>query len=147
MSSQAEIDKAYAKLARKYHPDVNPDDKTAKKKFQAIQAAYNVLKDAKKREMYDRYGSAFEQASQGGGPRGGATWSGNAGPEDFDFAQFFGGGAAPGGFGDIFSQMRRGRGGGERRDRSAGGADVAAEVEIPFTLAVAGGETQLARAA
>jgi DnaJ-class molecular chaperone len=142
-ASQAEIDKAYAKLARKYHPDVNPDDKTAKKKFQAVQAAYDVLKDAKKREMYDRYGSAFEQASQGGGPRGGATGTQNVGPEDFDFAQFFGGGGAgAGGFGDIFSQMRGGRGGG-RRARSAAGPDVAAEVEIPFNLAVTGGETQL----
>ncbi|HWB11858.1 MAG TPA: J domain-containing protein [Pirellulales bacterium] len=142
-ASQAEIDKAYAKLARKYHPDVNPDDKTAKKKFQAIQSAYDVLKDPKKREMYDRYGSAFEQAAQGGGPREGTTWSHTAGPEGFDFAQFFGGGAAPGGFGDIFSQMRRGRGGGERRARTAAGPDVSAEVEIPFKLAVTGGETQL----
>lgn len=142
-ASQAEIDKAYGKLARKYHPDVNPDDKTAKQKFQAVQAAYDVLKDPKKREMYDRYGSAFEQAGQGGGPRGGATWSHNVGPEDFDFAQFFGG-EAPGGFGDIFGQMRRGRGAGQRRSRAAAGVDVSAEVEIPFNLAVTGGETQLA---
>jgi curved DNA-binding protein len=141
-ASQAEIDKAYAKLARKYHPDVNPDDKTAKQKFQAIQAAYDILKDPKKREMYDRYGSAFEQATQGGGPRGGTTWSYNVGPEDFDFAQFFGG-EAPGGFGDVFSQMRRGRGAGQRRTRASAGQDVTAEVEIPFNLAVTGGETQL----
>ncbi|HET6880947.1 MAG TPA: J domain-containing protein [Pirellulales bacterium] len=143
-ASQTEIDKAYARLARKYHPDVNPDDKDAKKKFQEIQAAYDVLKDPKKREMYDRYGSAFEQAGQaGGGPRGGATWTHNVGPEDFDFAQFFGG-EMPGGMGDIFSQMRRGRGP-QRRGRSAqtAGADVEAEIEIPFNLAVTGGETQL----
>jgi curved DNA-binding protein len=139
-ASQAEIDKAYARLARKYHPDVNPDDKSAKAKFQEIQSAYDVLKDPKKREMYDRYGSAFEQAAQGG-PRGGATWSYNAGPEDFDFAQFFGG-EMPGGMGDIFSQMRRGRG--AKRGRTAqAGADVEAEVEIPFNLAITGGETQL----
>ena len=144
-ASQAEIDKAYATLARKYHPDVNPDDKSAKKKFQEIQAAYDVLKDPKKREMYDRYGSAFEQAAQGGGPRGGANWSYNVGPEDFDFAQFFGG-EAPGGLGDIFGQFRRGRGGAQRRGRATDGAagpDVAAEVEIPFNLAITGGETQL----
>src|SRR5487761_1123058 len=142
----AAIEKAYAKLARKYHPDVNPDDKSAKKKFQEVQAAYDVLKDPKKREMYDRYGSAFEQAAQGGGSRGGDTWSYNAGPEDFDFAEFFGG-EAPGGLGDIFGQFRRGRGGSQRRGRAAGqsaGADVAAEVEIPFNLAISGGETQLA---
>lgn len=141
-ASQAEIDKAYARLARKYHPDVNPDDKNAKAKFQEIQAAYDVLKDAKKREMYDRYGSAFEQAAQGGGPRGGANWSYNAGPEDFDFAQFFGG-EMPGGMGDIFSQMRRGRGARRGRTAQAAGADVEAEIEIPFNLAVTGGETQL----
>jgi curved DNA-binding protein len=143
-ASQAEIDKAYARLARKYHPDVNPDDKNAKKKFQEIQAAYDVLKDPKKREMYDRYGSAFEQAGQaGGGPRGGGTWSYNVGPEDFDFAQFFGG-EMPGGMGDIFSQMRRGQGSQRRaRKAQAAGADVEAEVEIPFNLAVTGGETHL----
>ena len=144
-ASQAEIDKAYAKLARKYHPDVNPEDKGAKKKFQQIQAAYDVLKDPKKRELYDRYGSAFEQAAQGGGgPRGGGTtWSFNAGPEDFDFAQFFGG-QAPGGFADMFGQMR-GRGGGRRGRATAGmpGADVTAEVEIPFQLSIGGGDTQL----
>lgn len=141
-ASQAEIDKAYAQLARKYHPDVNPDDKSAKKKFQEIQSAYDVLKDPKKREMYDRYGSAFEQAGQGGGPRGGATWTYNVGPEDFDFAQFFGG-ETPGGMGDIFGQMRRGRGSQRRRTVQTAGADVEAEVEIPFNLAVMGGETQL----
>lgn len=142
-ASQAEIDKAYAKLARKFHPDVNPDDKHAKTKFQAIQAAYDVLKDPKQRELYDRYGTAFEQAAQGGGPRGGASWSHNVGPEDFDFAQFFGG-QAPGGFGDMFNQMR-GRGGGRRGRAAAGmpGADVTAEVEIPFNMSITGGETQL----
>lgn len=142
-ASQAEIDKAYARLARKYHPDVNPDDKSAKSKFQEIQAAYDVLKDPKKRDLYDRYGSAFDQAAQGGGPRGGTTWSSNAGPEDFDFAQFFGG-EMPGGMGDIFSQMRRGRSSRRGRTAQAAGADVEAEVEIPFNLAVTGGETQLA---
>jgi curved DNA-binding protein len=141
-ASQAEIDKAYAQLARKYHPDVNPDDKGAKKKFQEIQAAYDVLKDPKKREMYDRYGSAFEQAAQGGGPRGGGAWTYNVGPEDFDFSQFFGG-EMPGGMGDVFSQMRRGRGSQRRRTAQAAGADVEAEIEIPFHLAVVGGETQL----
>ncbi|HEV7225363.1 MAG TPA: DnaJ domain-containing protein, partial [Pirellulales bacterium] len=96
-ASQADIDKAYAKLARKYHPDVNPDDKTAKKKFQAVQAAYDVLKDPSKREMYNRYGSSFEQMG-GGGPQTGPQWRtagggpGGAGGPEFDFSQIFGGG-------------------------------------------------------
>lgn len=141
-ASPAEIDKAYARLARKYHPDVNPDDKAAKTKFQEIQAAYDVLKDPKKREMYDRYGSAFEQAASGGGPRGGAGWSPGAGAEGFDFAQFFGG-EMPGGMGDIFGQMRRGRGSRRGRTAQVAGADIEAEVEIPFNLAVGGGETHL----
>ena len=146
-ASQADIDKAYAKLARKYHPDVNPDDKTAKKKFQAVQAAYDVLKDPSKRELYNRYGSGFEQ--MGGGPQGGPQWrAAGAGPggAEFDFSQFFGGEGA-GGFADLFGQFRRGGSGGPgRRGRAAGrtpGADLHSEVQIPFNLAVTGGETQL----
>ena len=68
-ASQAEIQKAYRDLARKYHPDMNPDDKTAKKKFQQVQAAFDVLNNAEKREMYDRYGSSFETMGGGGGPQ------------------------------------------------------------------------------
>ena len=64
-ASQADIQKAYRELARKYHPDMNPDDKTAKKKFQQIQAAFDVLNNPEKREMYDRYGSSFETMGAG----------------------------------------------------------------------------------
>ena len=79
-ASQAEIQKAYRKLARKFHPDMNPDDKSAKEKFKKIQEAYDVLNDPQKREMYDRYGSAFESAGGGAGPR----WqSSHGGPEGF----------------------------------------------------------------
>jgi len=153
----AEIQKAYRELARKYHPDLHPDDKDAKKKFQEVQAAFDVLNDQAKREQYDRYGSSFESAGAGG-PR--ATWSwgnapggaggpgGPAGAEDVDFSQFFGdrfGGEAPGGFGDIFSQFRQSKGG--RKRAAAGqakrGADLATEVEIPFVTAIVGGEVQL----
>ena len=65
-ASQAEIQSAYRSLARKHHPDMNPDDKSAKKKFQKIQAAFDVLNDPQKREMYDRYGSSFETMGAGG---------------------------------------------------------------------------------
>src|SRR5574340_1004071 len=65
-ASQAEIQKAYRELARKYHPDRNPDDKKAKDKFVQIQRAFEVLNDAEKREMYDRYGSSFETMGAGG---------------------------------------------------------------------------------
>ncbi|HEV3022484.1 MAG TPA: J domain-containing protein [Pirellulales bacterium] len=147
-ASQAEIDKAYAKLARKYHPDVNPDDKSAKTKFQAVQSAYDVLKDPKKRELYDRYGSAFEGVG-GGGPRPGQPWGHGAGPEEFDFTQFFGerfGAEGEAGFGDLFNQFRRAKSPGQgRRGRAARpqAPSVEHEVQIPFTLAVLGGETHL----
>src|SRR5262245_8650542 len=116
-ASAAEIQKAYRDMARKYHPDVNPD-KSAKKKFQEVQKAFDVLNDPKKREMYDRFGSSFEEA--GAAPQGGYTHS--AGPgggfEGFDFSQIFGeGGGGGGGFADLFSQLRRGAGeAGARRE-------------------------------
>ena len=148
-ASQADIDKAYAKLARKYHPDVNPEDKTAKKKFQAVQAAYDVLKDPSKRELYNRYGAGFEQMGAGGS-QGGPQWrAAGAGPggAEFDFSQFFGGEGAGGGFADLFGQFRRGGAAGPgRRGRGAArapGADLHSEVQIPFNLAVTGGETHL----
>ena len=154
-ASQEEIEKAYRKLARKYHPDMNPDDQTAKKKFQQVQAAFDMLSDPQKREMYDRYGSSFETMGAGG-PRGEPTW--HAGPgfnfsfEDLDFGQFFGdrfgaeAGVGPGGVGPggVFGQF--GRGGPRARKRSAGsrrGTDLHAEVEIPFATSINGGEVQL----
>src|SRR5580704_17117269 len=74
----ADIQKAYRELARKYHPDLHPDDKDAKKKFQEVQSAFDVLNDPAKREQYDRYGSSFESAGAGG-PRGNWSWTGNPG--------------------------------------------------------------------
>ncbi|MFV1965295.1 MAG: DnaJ C-terminal domain-containing protein [Pirellulaceae bacterium] len=151
-ASEAEIQKAYRTLARKYHPDVNPDDRSAKKKFQQIQKAYDVLKDSKKREMYDRYGSAFESMGEGG--PGADTWRTHAGGpqgfEDIDISQIFGG-ARFGGpgvepqFGDIFSQFGGGVGGRPRRGprRAARGADLRHELRVPFNTAVTGGEARL----
>jgi len=162
-ASQDEIRKAYRELARKYHPDRNPDDKAARERFQAIQKAFDVLNDPEKREMYDRYGSAFESVGGGAGPhRGGGggrtyTWSpGGGGPAgggggfDFDvdlFGERFGqeGG---GGFADLFKQFRR-RGAGAA-EAGAGpqpgpkhGANQNAELEIPFNTAVTGGEANV----
>jgi DnaJ-class molecular chaperone len=164
-ASQAEIQKAYYELAKKYHPDKNPDDKTAKKKFQQVQAAFDVLSNAEKREMYDRYGSSFETRGAGG-PQYNYSWGGgpgagfggaNAGPEDFDFSQFFGErfgggvggaeGAGPGGFAELFKQFRRGGGGGGGRAAkgaaaSKKGEDLLHEIQIPFSTAVVGGEVE-----
>jgi DnaJ-class molecular chaperone len=148
-ASQAEIQKAYRDLARKYHPDLNPDDKNAKKKFQEVQAAFDVLNDPQKREMYDRYGSSFEQMA-GGGPRRGSTRARpGAGPEEFDFSQFFGerfGAEGPAGFSDIFSQFTRAGGGSRgRASRTARmkGEDVRQELEIPFLTAINGGQVEI----
>ncbi|MHC4398829.1 MAG: DnaJ C-terminal domain-containing protein [Planctomycetota bacterium] len=146
-ASQDDIQKAYRKLARRYHPDMNPDDKTAKKKFQQVQAAFDVLNDPQKREMYDRYGSAFETMGAGG-PHGGPWGPGTGGPGfsfddiDFgpDFAQRFGRGPEMD-LGDIF--RRFGAGGAPhraKRRRSRRGADLHREVQIPFALAVTGGK-------
>ena len=108
-------------LARKYHPDLHPDDKTAKAKFQKVQAAFDVLNDTSKRELYDRYGSAFESAAAAGasgagaGPRGGQAWYTQGSPggfEELDFGQMFGerfgqseGGGSP--FADLFGGFQR----------------------------------------
>ena len=77
-ATAAEIQKAYRDLARKYHPDLNPNDKKAKEKFQKVQSAFDVLNDEKKRKMYDQFGPGFENVQQGagGGPRGGGGWVG-----------------------------------------------------------------------
>lgn len=150
-----EIQKAYRKLARKYHPDLNPDDKTAQKKFKEVQRAYDVLSDDKQRKLYDQFGPDFEQIAQGGGPQ----WSGQAPPgfEGFDFGHVFtgGGGAAGpmppeleellrqftgGGGGFQFGGTTRRRG---RRTPAQPGADVQHTIEIPFRTAVTGGEVSL----
>jgi DnaJ-class molecular chaperone len=151
-ASAADIQKAYRKLARKYHPDLNPDDNTAKARFQEVQQAFDVLNDPSKRELYDRYGSSFESmGAGGGGPRGGrAAWSTGPGGEEIDISQLFGeryGGDDPTGmFGDIFNQFRRAGGRGrpaQARQAPARGADMTAELEIPFHTAVMGGEAQI----
>ena len=149
-----EIHQAYRRLARQYHPDLNPNNEDAKKKFQEIQQAYETLKDPKKREMFDRYGAAYE--SMGGGPAGGWRPQPGAGPggasyEDFDLGDIFGGGhEGAGGFSDLFRQFtrkqpRRGGGGsaGPGGSPSAAGANVEHELQVPFRTSIVGGNAQL----
>ena len=107
-ASAKDIRSAFRKLARKYHPDLNPGDKSAEEKFKQLQEAYDVLSDSKKRQMYDQYGFYSENLPPGG--PGGA--GGHSGEPDvnFDFEGFdFGGGsgAAGGGssFRDLFSKF------------------------------------------
>src|SRR4051812_350562 len=82
------IKKAYRTLARKYHPDVNPGDKTAESKFKEAQKAYDILSDPEKRSLYDRYGAAAFEGMAAAGPRTNASeWAARqAGPgEHFEF--------------------------------------------------------------
>src|SRR2546428_2960109 len=101
-----QIRQAYRKLARKYHPDLNPGDKSAEEKFKQIQEAYDVLSDSKKRQMYDQFGF-YSENYQGGPPPG--AGAGSAGIH-FDFGGFDFGGAWSASFRDLFSQFFRGAG-------------------------------------
>ena len=143
-ASAEEIRKAYRDLARKYHPDLHPDDESAKEKFKQVQSAFDVLNDPSKREMYDRYGSSFEGVGAGGAGAGwsGGSWSGGGpfpgGSGEIDLESLFGGG---GGFGDLFGRGRGTRG--RRRPAQAPGEDITASITIPFRISIDGGKTDV----
>lgn len=150
-ASPEEIQKAYRKLARKYHPDMNPDDASAKKKFQEVQSAFEVLSDPDKRRKFDQFGADFDPSAGAAHP-GGWRYTTSSGPQSYpfdinDLNDLFGG-AAPGmeggGFADLFKQFSRGRG--QRRTQRAAavrGNDLKSELTIPFETAVLGGEAAL----
>ncbi len=120
-----EIKRAYRKLARKLHPDVNPGDPAAQKKFQEVQEAYEVLQDDERRRAYDRFGHA--------GPRP----EGEGEAAGFDFGQ---GGFGFSDLGELFGDLF---GGGARGAGTAAPADARAEMEVPFRLAIFGGTVPL----
>lgn len=167
-ASEEEIQKAYRKLARKYHPDLADDKDKAQQQFKKVQNAYDVLSDKEKRQQYDQFGPEFEQyrGARGGGanPFQGGNPFGNA---QFDFSQFFGGGGdggrrqrgggqrggpemGPGQLDDILRQFGA-FGGGEQQSqpqqrqpqRPRKGRDVQQTITIPFSLAVLGGNYNL----
>src|SRR5215470_4748664 len=144
-----EIKKAYRRLARKYHPDVNPGDKTAEERFKQMSEAFDVLSDPKKRAVYDRFGQYSENladaAARGaaGGPSGGSP---------FDFSGFDWGGTSTAGstgggtsFRDIFADLFGG-GKAERepaRPQPQKGADIEMPLSLSFEEAIKGLTTNI----
>src|SRR5437016_13265142 len=91
-----EIRKSYRKLARKYHPDLNPGDKSAEERFKTVQEAYDILSDPKKLQMYDQFGFYSENGFPGAGPGGNTSGQGPHPGMDFggfDFSDFAAGAA------------------------------------------------------
>ena len=125
-ASEDEIKKAYKKLARKYHPDMNPGDKEAEEKFKEVNEANEVLSDPEKKARYDQFGFAGVDPNYGAGAGGGAYGGG------FDF----------GDLGDIFGSFFGGGFGGQRRNPNAPkrGESIRASVSISFTEAAFGCE-------
>ncbi|MCB0114068.1 MAG: J domain-containing protein, partial [Caldilineaceae bacterium] len=169
-ADESEIKKAYRKLARQYHPDVNPGDKQAEQRFKEISEAYAVLSDADKRKKYDRFGAQWQQYERAGvnpddigggfGGFGGGGFGGNGGysrsmsPEEFN--QMFGGGNA-GGFSDFFESLFGGGAPGTRTRGAQGtpfegfnarqrrGQDMETPVTITLEEALHGAKRMLQR--
>ncbi len=134
-TSESEIKKAYRKLARQYHPDMNPNNPEAHKKFQAINEANEVLSDPEKRKKYDQYGENWKHAEQFEEARRQQSQSQSGGGGDYwssgDFSGFGTGGDTEG-FSDFFESLFGNRGGGRRTGRSGGfrGQDIQAELHL-----------------
>lgn len=165
-ASTDEIRKAYRRLARKYHPDLNPGDKAAEDKFKKVQEAYDILSDPAKKQMFDQYGFYSEAGMPGAGGRSGFPGGGGAGmPPNmnfggFDFGDIFGsaGGGAPAGdfrsgggphgnagFQDIFGKMfgqqqRRSR---QQQEAAQKGADLEYALAVDFWQAIKGTQVRI----
>ncbi len=154
-ASEDEIKKAYKRLARKYHPDLNPGDKNSEERFKKVQEAYEILSDPKKKQMFDQYGFYSESGSV---PPGGAQQGPGMGFGGFDFSDFMrnagagqrgqqagesaGYGAESGGFRDLFSQFFGGRQR-EAAQEPERGSDLEYALNIDFWQALKGTQIRL----
>jgi curved DNA-binding protein len=158
-ADEKEIKKAYRKLARQHHPDVNPNDKEAEAKFKEINEAYEVLSDADKRQKYDQMGQSYQSWQQAGGQPGGFNWNdwvaanqaagarGRQGPGQRvayeDLNDIFG---SSSGFSDFFEQFFSGAGRGAPGARSTApiaGRDLEQEVDVTLEEAFQGAQRLL----
>ncbi len=151
-ASSEEIRKAFRKLARRYHPDVNPNDKRAEEKFKEISEAHDILSDEKKRKIYDQLGFYSDQidpaaaeayAHQGAGRRTPVDFGG------FDFSGFQPGASQNassswGSFRDIFSGIFSGNAPGQAQRGPVAGSDLEYQAPVDFWTAIRGGNARLA---
>jgi len=151
-ADDAEIKKAYRKLAGQLHPDKNPGDKKTETRFKAVNRAYGALSDPAKRKLYDEFGE--EGLREGFNPQAARAYhratseprSGRRGGPSVEDLFSQGGGSVPGGIGDLFGDFFS-RGGGGRRGGGGGagvkGSDIASEVSVDFISALRGAELKL----
>jgi molecular chaperone DnaJ len=154
-ASVEEIRKAYRRLARKYHPDLNPGDKSSEERFKTVQEAYDILSDPQKRQMFDQYGFYSDQVKGNGGGAGAGPGTGPGfGFEGFDFSDVFsqaGAGARPGGgargaagggsFKDLFGQFFGGRQ--NQAKTPERGSDLEYALDIDFWQSIRGAQVKL----
>ncbi len=132
-ASLVEIKKAYRKLARKYHPDLNPGDKSSEAKFKEIQEAYSVLTDPKKKAQYDQFGHAGDVPPGAGGPQ-----PGGGGFEGFDFSDY-----GTSNFKDFFENLFGGGGPGRVAVQPEQGEDLHYSMSVGFEDAINGVQTKI----